>query len=266
MIGAIIGDIAGSRFEGNDRVPADFELFAKDCLFTDDSVMALAVCDALMRCKADFSDLSEQAVRSMRDVGSPYPDCGYGGKFARWLYSDDPKPYGSCGNGAAMRVGGCGYAGETVEEVKRLSKAVTAVTHDHPEGVKGAEATAAAVFLARTGKSKQEIKDYVEKNYYSLNFTLDSIRKNFRLDLTCQGTVPPALEAFFESSDFESAIRNAINLGGDTDTLAAITGSVAEAYYGVPANLRERALPFLDKRLLKILQDFEDKYPPKSLP
>ena len=263
MIGAIIGDIVGSRFEWNNYRSKDFDLLPHQCFFTDDSVMSLAVCDALMRCRPDFSDLSEQAVHSMQEIGRPYPDCGYGGSFHKWMYSDDPHPYNSYGNGAAMRVSGCGYVGKSLEEVRLLSKAVTEVTHNHPEGIKGAEATAVAVYLARAGKSLVEIQDYITKNYYPIDFTLNSIRDSYRFNETCQNTVPQALEAFFESTDFEDAIRNAISIGGDSDTLAAITGAIAEAYYGVPASIRKLALTFLDKRLLKILMDFESFYPAK---
>lgn len=263
MIGAIIGDIVGSRFEWNNHRSKDFDLMPHQCFFTDDSVMSLAVCDALMRCRPDFSDLSEQAVRSMQEIGRPYPDCGYGGSFRGWIYSDNPRPYNSYGNGAAMRVSGCGYVGKSLDEVKLLSKAVTEVTHNHPEGIKGAEATAVAVYLAQTGKSLVEIQDYITRNYYTIDFTLDSIRESYQFNETCQDTVPQALEAFFESTDFEDAIRNAISIGGDSDTLAAITGAVAEAYYGVPAGIRKLALTFLDKRLLKILMDFESFYPAK---
>ena len=186
MIGAIIGDIVGSRFEWDNHHSKDFDLLTHKCFFTDDSVMSLAICDALMKCKADYSDLSEQAIRSMQGVGRPYPHCGYGGSFQRWMYSDTPKPYNSYGNGAAMRVSGCGYVGRTIDEVKQLSRAVTEVTHNHPEGLKGAEATAVAVFLARTGKSLIEIQDYIIKNYYPLGFTLDSIRETYRFTETCQ--------------------------------------------------------------------------------
>lgn len=260
MIGAIIGDIVGSRFEWHNIKTKEFELFDKDCFFTDDSIMSLAVCDALMRCRSDYSDLSDQAVRSMQEIGRPYPGCGYGGSFFRWMYSKNPKPYNSYGNGAAMRVGGCGYVAKSTDEAKLLSKAVTEVTHNHPEGLKGAEATAVAIFLARSGKSISEIREYITQNYYNIDFTLDGIRASYRFNETCQDTVPQALEAFFESSDFEDAIRNAISIGGDSDTLAAITGSVAEAYYGVPANLRQQALGFLDERLLIVLSEFESQY------
>lgn len=263
MIGTIIGDIVGSRFEWNNHRSKDFDLLTHQCFFTDDSVISLAVCDALLRCKADFSDLSEQAIRSMQTIGRLYGDSGYGVSFNSWINSDNPQPYNSYGNGAAMRVSGCGYAGKTIDEVKQLSKLVTEITHNHPEGLKGAEAVAVAVFLARTGKSLIEIQDHVIKNYYPLGFTLDEIRETYHFNETCQYTVPQALEAFFESTSFEDAIRNAISIGGDSDTLAAITGSVAEAYYGVPTNIRKHALTFLDERLLKILLEFENKYPAK---
>ena len=263
MIGAIIGDIVGSRFEWNNHRSKDFDLMPHQCFFTDDSIMSLAVCDALMRCQPDFIDLGKQAVRSMQEIGRPYPNSGYGGSFYRWMYSDTPMPYNSFGNGAAMRVSACGYVAKSLEEAKRLSKAVTEVTHNHPEGIKGAEATAVAVYLARTGKGLLEIQDYITKNCYPMDFTLDSIRNTYQFNETCQNTVPQALEAFFESTGFEDAIRNAISIGGDSDTLAAITGAVAEAYYGVPASIRKLALTFLDKRLLKILMDFESLYPAK---
>lgn len=263
MIGAIIGDIVGSRFEWDNHRSKDFELFTDECSFTDDSVMSLAVCDAIMQSSSDRGNLGEQAVRSMQEIGRPYPHCGYGGSFRGWIYSDDPQPYNSYGNGAAMRVSGCGYAGNSIDEVKRLSRAVTEVTHNHPEGIKGAEAVAVAVLLARTGRSMGEIRDHIEKNYYTLDFTLDDIRETYHFDVTCQGTVPQAFEAFFESTDFEDAVRNAISIGGDSDTLAAITGSIAEAYYGVPSEIREKAVSFLDERLLEVLTEFEKKYPPK---
>ena len=263
MIGAIIGDIVGSRFEWNNHRLKEFEFLTHKCSFTDDSVMSLAICEALMGSKRDYRDLSERAVECMHEVGRPYPHCGYGGRFQQWMYSDTPNPYDSFGNGAAMRVSGCGYVATTVEEVKRLSRLVTAVTHNHPEGIKGAEATAVAVFLARSGKNILEIRDYIVTNYYPIDFTLDAIRNTYCFNETCQDTVPQALAAFFESTSFEDAIRNAISIGGDSDTLAAITGGIAEAYYGVPTNLRKHALTFLDERLLKILVEFENLYPPK---
>ena len=263
MLGAIIGDIVGSRFEWHNYKSKDFEFLNYQCFFTDDSVMSLALCRALLQSGNGFADLSEQAITCMREFGKNYPHAGYGGGFSSWLLSVNPQPYNSFGNGAAMRVSGCGYVANSIEEAKRLSKAVTEVTHNHPEGLKGAEAVAVAVFLARSGWNLLEIRDYIVKNYYRIGFTLDSIREEYDFDVTCQGSVPQALEAFFESTDFEDAIRNAISIGGDSDTIAAITGAVAEAYYGIPTEIRKHALTFLDERLLAILVEFENKYPSK---
>jgi type I restriction enzyme M protein len=263
MLGAIIGDIVGSRFEWNNNKSKQFDLLTYKCSVTDDSIMTLAIAKALLESKSDYSDLSENAVKYMQNIGQHYPNCGYGGHFREWIYSDNPKPYNSYGNGAAMRVSACGFVANTLEEVKKLSKAVTEVTHNHPEGIKGAEATAVAIFLARSGKNLLEIRDYITKNYYPLNFSLDEIRDNYEFNESCQGTVPQALEAFFESKNFEDAIRNAISIGGDSDTLAAITGGIAGAYYGVPTDIRKHVLTFLDERLLKILVEFENNYPSK---
>ena len=262
MIGAIIGDIVGSRFEWNNIKSKDFEFLTYKCFPTDDSVMTLALAQALLVSKPDYSDLSKNAVECMQSVGRNYPDCGYGGGFRKWMFSDNPKPYNSYGNGAAMRVSAAGFAANSIEEAKEISKKITEVTHDHPEGIKGAEATAVAIYMAKTGSSLLEIRDYIDKNYYPMNFTLDGIRTTYKFNETCQDTVPQALMAFFESTDFEDAIRNAISIGGDSDTLAAICGGVAEAYYGVPSEIRKHALTFLDKQLLKILIAFENKYPP----
>lgn len=257
MIGAIIGDIVGSRFEWNNYRHKDFELFTSECFATDDSIMTLAVAKALMTSKPDWSDLGKQTVRCMQEVGRPYPDCGYGGSFWRWMYSNDPKPYNSFGNGAAMRVSACGFVAKSLEEAKQLSKTVTEVTHNHPEGIKGAEATVVAIYMARSGSSIEAIREVINREYYRMNFTLDEIRPSYQFNETCQGTVPQALMAFFESSSFEDAIRNAISIGGDSDTLAAITGGVAEAYYGVPVELKAQAKTYLDAELLEILNQYE---------
>lgn len=259
MIGAIIGDIVGSRFEWNNIKTKDFDLFTAGCFFTDDSVMTIAVADALIRAKGNLDVLSEYAVESMQLIGRPFPDCGYGGSFYHWMYSDNPKPYGSYGNGAAMRVSACGFAAKSLEEAKALSKAVTEVTHNHPEGIKGAEATAVAIYLARSGYSIEEIQQHISTKYYPMDFTLDEIRDTYEFNETCQDTVPQALKAFFESLDFEDAIRNAISIGGDSDTLAAITGGIAEAYYGVPQDIKDKALNYLNEDLLKIVNRFYDE-------
>lgn len=271
MIGAIVGDIAGSRFEFHNRKSKDFRLLVspgdvegcvrsarrrrgdkgmkgrplrgRPCFITDDTVMTLAVAEALVAWRKggarSYAELSEAAVAAMRGFGARYPRIGYGGHFLAWLRSRTPRPYNSWGNGAAMRVSACGWAGRTLDEMKRLSAAVTAVTHNHPEGLKGAEATAVAVYLARCGKSKGEIRDVIVRDYYALDFALDDIRPDYRFDVSCQGSVPPALEAFFEAESFEDAIRNAISLGGDSDTLGAICGAVA----GPTTACRTRSAP-----------------------
>lgn len=259
MIGAIIGDIVGSRFEWNNIKTKDFDLFTAGCFFTDDSVMTIAVADALIRANGNLEILSEYAIESMQLIGRPFPDCGYGGSFYHWMYSDNPKPYGSYGNGAAMRVSACGFAAKSLEEAKALSKAVTEVTHNHPEGIKGAEATAVAIYLARSGYSIEEIQQHISTKYYPMDFTLEEIRDTYEFNETCQDTVPQALKAFFESLDFEDAIRNAISIGGDSDTLAAITGGIAEAYYGVPQDIKDKALNYLDEDLLQIVNRFYDE-------
>lgn len=260
MLGAIIGDIVGSRFEWHNNRNKTFDFLTYKCFFTDDSVMSLAVAKAILDCKGDYSKLSDNAVAAMQEIGRPYPSCGYGGMFYEWMYSNDPKPYHSFGNGAAMRVSACGFAAYTLEEAKELSFKVTKVSHDHPEGIKGAEATAVAIFLARQGYSILEIRDYINTHYYKMNFTLDGIRDTYQFNETCQDTVPQAIMAFLESTSFEDAIRNAISIGGDSDTLAAITGGIAEAYYGIPTEIRKHALTFLDERLLGVLNAFEKQF------
>lgn len=262
MLGAIIGDIVGSRFEWNNIKTKKFEFLTYKCFPTDDSIMTLALAQAILVSQPDYSDLSKNAVECMQAVGRNYPDCGYGGKFREWMFSDNPQPYNSFGNGAAMRVSAAGFAADSLAEAKMLAKKITEVTHNHPEGLKGAEATAVAIYMARTGSSILEIRDCIDQNYYPMNFTLDGIRATYQFSETCQDTVPQALMAFFESSGFEDAIRNAISIGGDSDTIAAICGGVAEAYYGIPSGIRKHALTFLDERLLQILVAFENKYPP----
>jgi type I restriction enzyme M protein len=223
--------------------------------------MTLAVADAIMKWRENgggvYDALSAETVMSMQDFGRRYPYSGYGGAFRRWLKDENPQPYNSWGNGSAMRVSACGWAGRTLDEVKAISLAVTEVTHNHLEGIKGAEATAVATFLARTGVTKDEIRDVIIRDYYPLNFTLDEIRPGYEFDVSCQGSVPQALQAFFESTSFEDAIRNAISIGGDSDTIAAICGAVAGAYYGVPDDIREKAESFLTADLLETLHKFE---------
>lgn len=233
MLGAIIGDVVGSVYEWHNIKTKYFTLFKDRCFFTDDTVMTIATTSALIKTPEYASDeeIKRIFIREMKYYGRKYPNSGYGGMFGRWIFSDDSTPYNSFGNGSAMRVSPCAFCAKTLNEALRLAKLNAEITHSHPDGIRGAQATAAAIFLARAGRNKREIKNYIENNFYTLDKTLDEIRPNYTFDETCIGTVPPALTAFFESESFEDAIRNAISLGGDSDTLAAITGSVAWAYY-----------------------------------
>ena len=264
MLGAIIGDIAGSRFERINRKSKEFTLLnrAKGCRPTDDSIMTLAVAQAILRCGGDMDRLGEATVASMQTLGRQYPGAGYGGKFRQWLRSEDPQPYNSFGNGAAMRVSPCGFAAATLDEAIELADRVTEVTHNHPEGMKAAEVVAGCIFLARTGSGKEDLRDYIVRTYHPLDFTLDGIRDGYRFNETCQGSVPQALEAFLEAEGFEDAVRCAVSIGGDSDTIAAIAGSIAEAYYGIPFGIRGKALKFLDETQLEILTAFERLFPP----
>ncbi len=257
MIGAIIGDIAGSRFEFHNYRHKDFVIFSPKCFFTDDTVMTLAVAKAILSCNGDYANLTQVTADCMHEVGRKYPDCGFGGMFLRWMFGSNPKPYNSFGNGSAMRVSACGWFGKTLDEVKDLSCKVTCVTHNHPEGIKGAEAAAVCIYLAREGKDKDYIREYINDNYYKLDFTIDEIRPTYRFNETCQETVPQALECFLESKDFEDCVRTCISLGGDCDTSAAIACAIAEAYYGVPQDMRASAEKYLDAYLLGILHETE---------
>ena len=257
MLGAMIGDIVGSRFEFRNHRSKEFDLFGEGCFATDDSIMTLAVAKAIMACEGIWDNLGDRAVEYMREIGRKYPNCGFGGMFNQWILSDDPKPYNSFGNGAAMRVSPCAFIAETEEETKLLSRKVTEVTHNHKEGLKGAESIAVAIFMARSGATKEEIRARIEHDYYKLDFTLDDIRDTYEFNETCQETVPQAIEAFLESTSFEDAIRNAVSIGGDSDTLAAITGAVAEAHYGVPVPLRRKALIYFDDELRGIFRAWE---------
>ena len=262
MLGAIIGDIVGSRFEFNNCRSKNFDLFAEGCSITDDSIMTLAVAKALMTALKEKEDthfdslLSSLAVKYMQEIGRKYPNCGFGGMFYKWVFSDAPEPYDSFGNGAAMRVSPAGFAAVDVFEAERLAETVTAVTHNHEEGIKGAKAIAVAIVMARQGALKSEIHEHITAKYYPLDFKIDDIRSTYEFNETCQETVPQALECFFESTSFEDAIRTAVSLGGDSDTIGAITGAVAEAYFGVPADIKEKALEYLDDELREIYDEW----------
>ena len=262
MYGAILGDIIGSPFEfdrGNKT--KEFDLFTKGCDFTDDSVMTIAVGEALLAVgtEATVKEIEEALVTNMQDWGKRYPYAGYGGRFRYWLRESNPKPYGSYGNGSAMRVSAAGWLYDSLERTREVARATANVTHNHPEGIKGAEATASAIYMARNGFSKEEIKEYIEREFhYNLDRTLDEIRPGYHMDETCQRTVPEAIIAFLESKDFEDAIRNAVSLGGDTDTLGAITGSIAEAFYGISDVLIAECRSRIDEGLMTdILDEFD---------
>lgn len=260
MYGAILGDIIGSPFEFDrgDKTK-DFKLFSRRSHFTDDSVMTLAVCEALLKVgqNAAVKEIEDAVITSMQSWGRRYPHEGYGGYFRHWLTARHPEPYNSFGNGSAMRVSAAGWLYDSLEKTRVVAKATANITHNHPEGIKGAEATASAIFMARNGSSKEEIKKYIENEFhYDLNRTLDEIRPSFHMDETCQKTVPEAIIAFLEARDFEDAIRNAVSLGGDTDTLGAITGSIAEAYFGISETLISECRNRINKDMRDIVDAF----------
>jgi ADP-ribosylglycohydrolase len=254
MIGAIAGDIAGSVYEHTPIKTKDFPFFNPRCRFTDDSVLTIAVAKAVLEDK-DYR-------KWICSIGRAYPDAGYGGSFIHWLFSNDPKPYNSWGNGSAMRVSPIGYAFDTADDVIREAAGTAAISHNHPEGIKGAQATALAVFLARTTKDKERIRAEVADRFgYDLNRTVDDIRPSYGFDVSCQGTVPEAIVSFLDSTSYEDAVRNAVSLGGDSDTLACITGGIAEAYYGpVPRFAREKVRQVLPAELWQITETFCKKY------
>jgi len=254
MIGAILGDIIGSpyEFDSNNIKTKDFPLFSNESEFTDDSVMTLAVAEALMN-----GGTADDFKKSMKKLGNRYPNAGYGANFIKWLRRPYAKPYGSYGNGSAMRVSPVAWWFDNLDDVLKYAEISAAVTHNHPEGIKGAQATAAAIFMARNGSSKDEIKAYIEDNFgYDLNRTCDEIRPTYKHVESCQETVPEAIIAFLEGQDFEDVIRTAVSLGGDCDTLTAIAGSIAEGFYGVEEDLKEIALSILTDDLSEIYDTF----------
>ena len=261
MYGAILGDIIGSPYEfdrGNKT--KDFPLFSPVSGFTDDTVMALAVAEAFLELPRDAGDedIRRALVESMQRWGRRFPNAGYGVRFSGWLWSRDPKPYGSFGNGSAMRVAAVGWLFDDLETVCRMARLSAEVTHNHPEGIKGAQATAAAIFLARTGSTKEQIRSCMEEHFrYDLKRTCDEIRPGYHHVESCQQTVPEAITAFLEGDSFEDVIRTAVSLGGDCDTLTCIAGSIAEAFYGVPLELKAECRQRLSGGLLEILDRFE---------
>ena len=263
MYGAILGDIIGSpyEFDRGDKTK-DFPLFDKGCTYTDDSVMTVAVAEALMQARElgvidDEHQTKDLIIDSMHKWGEKYPYAGYGGAFGRWLRLKDREPYNSWGNGSAMRVSSAGWLFEDIETTREVARWTAEVTHNHPEGVKGAESTASAIFLARNGSSKDEIKEYIIREFgYDLSRSCDEIRPDYRHVESCQESVPEAITAFLEGEDFEDVLRNAISLGGDTDTLGAIAGSIAEAFYGVPSEILEQAYKYIPDDIRAVADKF----------
>ena len=261
MIGAMLGDMIGAPYEfDRGSKTKDFPLFSRSSIFTDDSVMTAAVAEALLASRGQSDEEIRTAlIRSMQKWGRRYPDAGYGGMFIRWLlFTDNPKPYGSYGNGSAMRASAAGWITDDLAQARHLAALTAEVSHNHPEGIKGAEATAAAIVLARTGSSMAEIRAYTEQTFgYDLSHTCAELRAKNRHNETCQVTMPLVFAAFLESTDFEDAVRNAVSLGGDTDTVACITGSIAEAFYGVPEDIAAEGRKRLPEDLRALLARFE---------
>lgn len=255
VFGAMAGDIIGSVYERCNIKTKDFELWKDICRFTDDTVMTIAVMSAFDRFMRSgrSANLHELMVHEVKKIGRFYPGCGYGGRFIEWLKSEDDKPYNSYGNGSAMRVSSAGAFSEDKEEAAHFAKISAEISHNHPEGIKGAQAVAVGIFMAKTGSSKDEIKTELSK-YYDLDFTIDEIRPKYRFDVSCQGSVPQAIVAFLEGEDLEDCIKNAISIGGDSDTIAAMAGSLAGAFYGVTEDVRENIMSYLDDRLSGIIK------------
>ena len=257
IIGAISGDVIGSIYEFHPIKTKDFELFNERSTFTDDTVMTLAIANWLINDKTSKRVLIDE----LKTFGNRYINAGYGKMFNAWLRDDDPQPYGSWANGSAMRVSPCAWVADSLEEAQDLAYLSAAVTHNHPEGIKGALATCDAIYLARIGASKEEIKDHIELRYdYDLSRSLDEIRPYYSFDVSCAGSVPESIICFLEADDFEDTIRNCVSLGGDADTQAAIAGPIASAFWEVPDDIVDNTLNRLDDFLLDVLIEFEEKF------
>ncbi|AFZ15394.1 ADP-ribosylation/Crystallin J1 [Crinalium epipsammum PCC 9333] len=255
MLGAIAGDIIGSIYEFDNIKTKDFPLFSDDSEFTDDSILTVAVADTILN-GGNYTEKFKQYFQSY-----PNPKGGYGGRYLRWASSDNSEPYNSFGNGSAMRVSPVGFAFNDLDSVLLEAKRSAEVTHNHPEGIKGAQATASAIFLARTGNSKDAIKSYIQNTFgYDLERTTEQIRHGYTFDVSCQGSVPEAIIAFLDSTDYEDAIRNAVSIGGDSDTIACITGGIAHAFYGIPDAIAQEVLSRLDELMYSVTTKFMSKY------
>ena len=254
MIGSIIGDIVGSVFEHRNIKTTDFKLFNFGARYTDDTVLTIAIADAILH------DLPYDLA--LRKWGQKYPGRGYGNHFDTWLYSEDPRPYNSWGNGSAMRVSPVGFAFDDIEQVLKEAKRSAEVSHNHPEGIKGAQAIAASVFLARTGSSKSEIRDYITNKFnYNLDRTVEEIRPGYKFDISCQGSVPEAIICFLDSSDFENCIRISISIGGDSDTIACMAGGIAQAFYkSISPEVAATAKEMMPDEMRSVIKDFEKAF------
>ncbi len=261
MYGAILGDIVGSRFEfdrgGHTK---DFELLTDECSWTDDTVMTVAVAEALMDAGKDASgaDIESACTKSMQKWGQRYPYAGYGARFIHWVHAENPVPYGSYGNGSAMRVSAAGWLYDSLKRTREAARATANVSHNHPEGLKGAECTAAVIWLGRNGRTKDEIEEYVIREFgYDFSETLDEMRSRHKHDESCMDTLPKALRSFIDGESYEDVIRNAVSLGGDTDTIAAIAGGMAEGFYGMPAELRDKTRALVCDDMRDVLERFD---------
>lgn len=259
MLGAVVGDVIGSLYEVNNIKEKDFSLFSNQSRYTDDSVMSCAIAQSCIDyCKnRNIENFRKSVIKNMRTLGRLHINAGYGGTFIRWILTKNPVPYNSWGNGSAMRVSPVAWISDSIEECEQLAEVSASVSHNHPEGVKGAKAIASAVFMANNGFDKEDIKNYIEKKYYDLNFNLDDIRDEYKFDVSCQGSVPQAIKAFLEGNDFEDVVRDAVSIGGDSDTIAAMAASIAEAYYGIPKDIVDMTNAYLSSDLKQILSDFD---------
>ncbi|MDX9939701.1 MAG: ADP-ribosylglycohydrolase family protein [Sphaerochaetaceae bacterium] len=264
MVGAIIGDIVGSRFEWHNITTKKFKFFHHTCTFTDDTVMTCAIAQAILEWDSEgrpsFGRLSELTITYMREFGSAYPGRGYGGHFQQWLDDKNMGPYHSCGNGSAMRVSPVGWAARSLDECIAMSNAVTAVTHDHPDGIMGAEATAVLIYLARNGASSEELHDFEQTHYYPITYDMEWLQENYRWSSVCDQTCQAAYVCLHEAKDYEDCIRNCMSIGGDSDTIGTIAGGIAEAVFGIPAAIKTTALSYLDDTLRSIQEQFTQSF------
>ena len=265
MLGAIIGDIIGSTYEFNPIKTKEFELFSPGSHPTDDTVMTVAV--GLVTSASDCTDettYKRDLIRFMRLLGREYPDAGYGKRFVRWLTEADGSSYHSYANSSAMRVSSIGWRAQSLQETETLARWSAEITHDHPDGVRGAQAVASAIYLARTTHDKRRIRGHISSYYYPMDFRLERIRPSYRFDATCPGSVPQAIACFLESTSYEDAVRNAVSLGGDADTQACIAGAIAEAFYGIPTEIQKKGLAHLDERLSRLFLAYATRLYPRA--